>query len=106
MAPRHESAVGRLRRLVFVRRLENAAPSGSCFETGHRSASAAVNCLRRFVLLLLGGAVIWAGNIAGAAEAVRVVETKTLHNVFKIEGGLYSGNAPEDEEGFRELQKL
>jgi protein tyrosine phosphatase (PTP) superfamily phosphohydrolase (DUF442 family) len=29
-----------------------------------------------------------------------------LHNVFQVEDGLYSGDAPEGEEGFRELQKL
>lgn len=64
-----------------------------------------MNRFRRFVLVLSGLAVV-AGSMAGAAEPAQALDTKTLHNVFKIEGGLYSGNAPEDEEGFRELQKL
>ena len=47
---------------------------------------------------------IW--SVANAAEPVQALETQTLHNVFKIEGGLFSGNAQESEDGFRELQKL
>jgi protein tyrosine phosphatase (PTP) superfamily phosphohydrolase (DUF442 family) len=34
------------------------------------------------------------------------VETQVLHNVFKMDAALFSGNAPEDEAGFRELARL
>lgn len=34
------------------------------------------------------------------------METQVLHNVFKLDAELYSGNAPEDDAGFRELAKL
>ena len=48
---------------------------------------------------------VW-GAVAIAAEPAQPGEAKTLHNVFKLEGRLYSGDAPEGDEGFRELQKL
>jgi protein tyrosine phosphatase (PTP) superfamily phosphohydrolase (DUF442 family) len=64
-----------------------------------------MNRLGRFVLVLSGLAA-GAWSMATGAEPAQALETKTLHNVFKIEGGLYSGNAPENEDGFRELQKL
>jgi len=41
-----------------------------------------------------------------AAEPGQPVETQVLHNVFKLDAELYSGNAPEDDAGFRELAKL
>ena len=43
---------------------------------------------------------------ASAAGPGQPVETKELHNVFKLEAALYSGNAPEDEAAFRELARL
>ena len=61
--------------------------------------------LQRFVCWLFAG-LVCAANFAMAAEPAQPVETTTLHNVFKLEGSLYSGNAPEGEAGFRELQKL
>jgi len=47
-----------------------------------------------------------AGFAAVAAEPAEPIQAAPLHNVFKLEGGLYSGDAPEGDEGFRELQKL
>lgn len=43
---------------------------------------------------------------ARAAAPGEPVPTQVLHNVFKLDGALYSGNAPEDEAAFRELAKL
>ncbi len=58
------------------------------------------------LLFGLAGTSLCALSIARAADPAQPVETTTLHHVFKLEGGLYSGNAPEGEEGFRELQKM
>ncbi|MDR3406810.1 MAG: hypothetical protein P4L99_30275 [Chthoniobacter sp.] len=44
------------------------------------------------------------GALAG--EPGTLVETQVLHNVFKLDAALYSGNAPEDEAAFRELARL
>jgi len=41
-----------------------------------------------------------------AGEPGQLVATKVLHNVFKVDAALYSGNAPEDETAFRELAQL
>jgi protein tyrosine phosphatase (PTP) superfamily phosphohydrolase (DUF442 family) len=41
-----------------------------------------------------------------AAEPAQPVATSVLHNVFKLDAALYSGNAPEDEAAFRELARL
>lgn len=41
-----------------------------------------------------------------AAEPGQPVATQALHNVFKVDAALYSGNAPEDEAAFRELAKM
>lgn len=41
-----------------------------------------------------------------AAEPATAVATTTLHNVFKLDDTLYSGNSPDSEEAFRELAKL
>ena len=41
-----------------------------------------------------------------AAEPAKPIQAAPLHNVFQLEGKLYSGDAPEVDEGFRELQKL
>jgi len=43
---------------------------------------------------------------ARAAEPGQPVATQALHNVFKVDAALYSGNAPEDEAAFRELAKM
>lgn len=41
-----------------------------------------------------------------AGEPGQPVPTAVLHNVFKLDAALYSGNAPEDEAAFRELAQL
>jgi hypothetical protein len=64
-----------------------------------------MNFLSR-ILSPLVGASLFVLSFAGAAEPAQPVESKTLHNVFKLEGGLYSGDAPEGDDGFRELQKF
>ncbi|EDY20710.1 protein tyrosine/serine phosphatase [Chthoniobacter flavus Ellin428] len=57
----------------------------------------------RFVaFLLIAGVAV----SACAADPGQPVETQALHNVFKLDTELYSGNAPEDDAGFRELAKL
>ena len=43
---------------------------------------------------------------ATAADQPQAVETVALHNVFQLTDGLYSGNSPDSDEGFRELRKL
>ncbi len=48
----------------------------------------------------------WLLLAADAAEPAKPIQAAPLHNVFQLEGGLYSGDAPEGDEGFRELQKL
>src|SRR5438309_705077 len=53
-----------------------------------------------FFLLAIGAA----GALAG--EPGTPVETEVLHNVFKVDAALYSGNAPENEAAFRELARL
>jgi protein tyrosine phosphatase (PTP) superfamily phosphohydrolase (DUF442 family)/cytochrome c556 len=45
-------------------------------------------------------------SCALAAEPARPVETKTLHNVFRIDDTLFSGDAPDTEAAFRELAQL
>lgn len=55
--------------------------------------------------LFLAALFAWLGS-ALAAELPRTVETATLHNVFELAEGFYSGNSPDTEDGFRELQKL
>jgi protein tyrosine phosphatase (PTP) superfamily phosphohydrolase (DUF442 family) len=77
----------------------------ACTDSILHPASAPVNRLCRLVLVLVGLAA-GAWSFADAAEPAKALETKTLHNVFSVEGKLYSGNSPENEEGFRELQKL
>ncbi len=62
--------------------------------------------LRRHLLSLQMVLSVAVCSLAHAGEPAQPVEAKPLHNVFKIEGGLYSGDAPENEEGFHELQKL
>jgi protein tyrosine phosphatase (PTP) superfamily phosphohydrolase (DUF442 family) len=44
--------------------------------------------------------------IGHAEDLAKPVETHALHNVFQINSGLISGNSPDSEESFRELQKL
>ncbi len=51
---------------------------------------------------MLGGAL----SGAVAEEPAQPVETTALHNVFRVDDKLYSGNGPEDEAAFRELAKL
>lgn len=41
-----------------------------------------------------------------AADPSTPLDTKVLHNVFKIDDQLISGNSPDNEEAFRELQTL
>ena len=43
---------------------------------------------------------------AHAANPGQPVATQVLHNVFKLDAALYSGNAPEDEAAFRELAQM
>lgn len=64
--------------------------------------------MARFISFLGGALALLAAFFPSsqAAEPAQPVATTTLHNVFKLEGGLYSGNAPEGDEGFQELQKL
>lgn len=57
----------------------------------------------RFVACLLIAGVAMP---ASAADPGQPVATQVLHNVFKLDAELYSGNAPEDEAGFRELARL
>jgi len=58
--------------------------------------------LRRLVPVFLSCIVIG----ALASEPGQPVATQTLHNVFKLDAALYSGNAPEDEAAFQELAKM
>ena len=55
--------------------------------------------------LLLAALMTWFCT-AAAAEQPRAVEMAALHNVFQVTESIYSGNSPDSEEGFRELQKL
>ncbi len=55
--------------------------------------------------LFLVALLAWGSGALGA-ELPRAVETATLHNVFELAEGFYSGNSPDTEDGFRELQKL
>jgi protein tyrosine phosphatase (PTP) superfamily phosphohydrolase (DUF442 family) len=58
-------------------------------------------------LLLLAARILCSLAVAArASDLVIPVATTTLQNVFKLDGSLYSGNAPESEEAFRELAKL
>ncbi len=57
--------------------------------------------------LLLSLLALLIGNAIALAEfPAQPVETHALHNVFQIDRSLYSGNSPDSEKGFRELQKL
>lgn len=58
--------------------------------------------LRLVVCLLVAGFV----NDICAGEPGQPVPTRVLHNVFKLDAALYSGNAPEDEAAFRELAQM
>lgn len=68
----------------------------------HRSAFAPLNRSSRLIAMLMAVGIV----SADAAKAAEPVEAVPLHNVFKVERNLYSGDAPEGEDGFRELQKL
>ncbi|MEP6667747.1 MAG: hypothetical protein ABJF10_01255 [Chthoniobacter sp.] len=51
--------------------------------------------------------LVAAGTVGAlAGEPGQPVATQVLHNVFKVDAALYSGNAPEDEAAFRELARL
>ena len=50
-------------------------------------------------------AVCFVGHLF-AGEPGQPVKTEVLHNVFKLDAALYSGNAPENEAAFRELARL
>jgi protein tyrosine phosphatase (PTP) superfamily phosphohydrolase (DUF442 family) len=56
-------------------------------------------------LLFLVIATLCAPKTTTAAEPAKPLDSAILHNVFQI-GGLYSGNGPEGEAAFRELQKM
>jgi protein tyrosine phosphatase (PTP) superfamily phosphohydrolase (DUF442 family)/cytochrome c556 len=45
-------------------------------------------------------------GVAAGEQPAQPVETAVLHNVFRVDAKLYSGNGPEDEAAFRELSKL
>ena len=60
--------------------------------------------LNRFPLFL-AVLVTWICG-AAATEQPHPVETIALHNVFQLADGIYSGNSPDSEAAFRELQKL
>jgi len=63
--------------------------------------------MKRLPLLLVSLLALSIGNaIVRAQEPAKPVETHALHNVFQLDGGLFSGNSPDSEESFRELQKL
>jgi protein tyrosine phosphatase (PTP) superfamily phosphohydrolase (DUF442 family) len=50
--------------------------------------------------------VLGIATCALATDPGQPVETQVLHNVFKLDAALYSGNAPEDDAAFRELARL
>ena len=46
------------------------------------------------------------GDAMRKAEAAMKIEKEGLHNVYQINGNLFSGSSPEGDEGFRSLQEL
>jgi protein tyrosine phosphatase (PTP) superfamily phosphohydrolase (DUF442 family) len=59
--------------------------------------------MRRLVFSL---ALILPIFASAGADMVAPVDTKALHNVFRIDAQLFSGNSPEDEAAFEELVRL
>ena len=59
------------------------------------------------MLLLLACLTVEAGTFAAqATEPATPVASVTLHNLFRLDEGLYSGSAPESEAAFAELARL
>src|SRR5688572_16768622 len=60
--------------------------------------NAAIARLAAFSVLLLMSAC--------AAEPAAPIETSELHNVFRVDEGVFSGNSPDSDAGFEELVRL
>ncbi len=57
-------------------------------------------------ILPLLAAMLFGESGAGAADPAQPIETTALHNVFRVDAGLYSGSGPENEAAFHELARL
>jgi protein tyrosine phosphatase (PTP) superfamily phosphohydrolase (DUF442 family) len=62
--------------------------------------------LRYLLLLCVAAQFLFAAEPASPAGPAQVLESTHLHNVFRIDGELFSGNSPDTEEAFQELAKL
>src|SRR5579884_4139273 len=63
-------------------------------------------CDMRRLTLAFGLLALLAVAASSPAPDPARVEAAGLHNVFRLMPNLYSGSSPDNEEGFRSLQKL